>query len=360
MAVKYLKGRLYTSYVTWNARLEDRHPAPEFDEEHGTLSVATTITVPDTGHRHLAYYLIGLWKENPAEVPARVKVDGTQVERDEILEALDEVDLENEYVFCDVYTLEKVREGYLYAEFNDDSKPPQRAVALDLTQTKTPARRFVYALIDRCPIFSREEIETRGNTIGSKSRKLTTNSTLEGAVRPFETRLIKLEDTPDYDDLIEFTCSFYEAWADIYTAFEPESSRDARHGLREETFAVSNIMFHPMFRIVFELWGSYRKEEVDWRSDPKWREVVAKIGGKISIEDPDDPGTEITVKVMARDTKDGPGNPNWRGRILIRKFNQDGSPAGWSLSNTRQTRDAAYSYLREVAGLTNNSEKSVV
>ena len=45
-------------------------------------------------------------------------------------------------------------------------------------------------------IFSRDGVETRGNTIGSKSRKLTTNSTLEGSVRPMQKQLAALEKDP--------------------------------------------------------------------------------------------------------------------------------------------------------------------
>ena len=43
-------------------------------------------------------------------------------------------------------------------------------------------------------------------------------------------------------------------------------------------------------------------------------------------------------------------NPDWQGRILVKKFNQDGTLEKWVLSNTRQTRDAAYHYLVNRAG----------
>ena len=357
MAVKYLLGELYTSYITWNARKEERYPDPKFEENNGTgtLVIETTITVPDTGHRHLAYYLLGYWKDNPSEVPSQVMVNRKPVDRETILEKLDDLDLENEYVYVDVYTLDPVKEGYLYDEFNADAKPPHRAVAIDLNPQKTPARRFVYGLIDGCKIFSRKEVETRGNTIGSKSRKLTTNSTLEGAVRPFEKRLAEFEGTPAYDDLLDFTCAYYEEWAKIYKEFLPNAGKDARHDLRKKSFALSNIMFHPMFRLIFGLWDEYHDNGKDWHGDKKWKDVVAKIGGEVTTTDPDDPKKKITVKVMARDFEDSDGNkskgnPEWRGKILIKKLNQDDS-VSWSLSSTRQTRDSAYNYLRQVAEL---------
>ena len=62
---------------------------------------------------------------------------------------------------------------------------------------------------------------------------------------------------------------------------------------------------------------------------------------------------------MARDyegdkEKDIPpieGNPDWQGKILIRTFDSNGKPTGWSFSSTRQTRDAAFHYLVEKSGV---------
>jgi hypothetical protein len=44
-------------------------------------------------------------------------------------------------------------------------------------------------------------------------------------------------------------------------------------------------------------------------------------------------------------------NPAWDGKILIRTFNQDGTPKDWSLSSTSQTRAADNHHLRDKAGL---------
>jgi hypothetical protein len=344
MAVKYLQGRLYTSHVTWNARKEPGYPDPEYDEGRGTLAIETVITVPDTGHRHLAYYLIGLWKKNPEEIPTQVMVDGTPVSGEQIAEELENLDLKDEFVFCDVYTLTAKQEGLLYDEFNSDVKPPARAVAIDLNPHKTPARRFIYKLMDSCSIFGRNEVETRGNTIGSKSKKLTTNSTLEGAVRGFQKKIQKLEETKlKYDDLIDFTCSFFQEWARVYEEFLPGAKGEDRHALRKTSFALSNIMFHPLFRLIIEMWEDYEKRGVDWRGDKQWKDVVAAITGAITVKDPDT-GKQLKVDVMSRD------NPEWQGTILTKQLNQDGTLV-WSISNTRQTRDEAYNYLRSVAGI---------
>jgi hypothetical protein len=58
---------------------------------------------------------------------------------------------------------------------------------------------------------------------------------------------------------------------------------------------------------------------------------------------------------MARDEYDDKsnlvrvGNPEWYGKILVQQFHANGKSKGWSLSSTRQTRDAALHYLVKVA-----------
>jgi hypothetical protein len=304
------------------------------------LEIYTELTIPDSGHRHRAYYLLGRWRDHPEEIPRSVDVDGTPVTRDEIKSWLDAVDLhdfEKHCVYAQIFNLDPEKEGWLYAEFNEDAKPPSRAVALDLNQQKTPTRRFVYRLIDTCPIFGREEVETRSTTIGSKSRKLTTNATMEAAIRPFQARLAQLEKKQgEYDDLVEFFCAFYTEWSNHFPAFKPGGLVEDRQGLREESFAVSNIMFFPMFQIAFEFWEGYRKDGTDWRREKGWKTALGKLAGQDS---------ETGEQIMAR------SNPAWHGKIMIRTFNQDGTPKDWSLSSTRQTRQAAYHYLREKAGM---------
>src|SRR5205809_1120803 len=89
MAVKYLQGRLYTSHVTWNVRDVRGAGEPSYDEKQRKLKLDDVdITVPDTAHRHLAYYYLGLWKAEPQEIPTVVEVDYKLVERKKIVEML--------------------------------------------------------------------------------------------------------------------------------------------------------------------------------------------------------------------------------------------------------------------------------
>jgi hypothetical protein len=350
MAVKYLKAAtgdsktvLFSSNITWNARQEVDVPAPKFDPGTKTLSISTAITVPDTGHRHMAYYLIGYWKEHSNEVPAKVVVNDEAVSNEEILAMLKKVDLndeKNHSIYVDIYCLSNEKEGWLYDEFNSDSKPPSRAIALDLNKAKTPSRRFMWALVAASPIFSDSEIETRSNTIAAQSRKLTTTSTLETAIKPFVKELLELEQekaagkSKAYDDVIAFFGEFYAEWATHFPGFLPGATFDQRKVLREETFAASNIMFFPMFRLAFDTWLDHRQKKVDWRKSTGWKTGLAKLAGTKEVK-------KKKVAIMSRE------NPDWQGKILIEGYSKNGEKT-WSLSSTRQTREAAYNYLKEM------------
>ena len=348
MAVKYLRGELFTSLITWNARYVDGYPEPEFNETTSTLTIYTTITVPDTAHRHRAYYLLVLWKHDPSQIPDEVVInEGTVVDRGEILKALEEFDPDNEAVFCDIYNLTAEQEGTLYDEFNTDAKVPSGATAIDLNRNKTPSRRFITRLMEGTRIFGRDEVETRSNTIGSKSRKLTTNATMDAAARNMAGNpraLSELEADPErYEDLVQFVSAFFEQWAHHYPEYFPETSADDRHKLRKASYALSNVMMHPLFRLAYDLWRDYYDNDEDWRLDENWKDILAKLGGTRVVTDDD--GSEVTVPVMSR------SNPEWRKSIVGPRYNRDGEVVDWMISSTRQTREAAYMYLRQVADL---------
>ncbi len=360
IAVKYLLGSsnrriggaikaLYSADLTWNARRDEDRPAPTYDEDTRELSVRSMITVPDSAHRHRAYYLLGRWLAHPSDVPARVDVDGTGVPRSDILDLLDQVDLSDESVhstFVTIYNLDAEREGYLYDEFNSDAKPPAGAKAIALNPEKTPSRRFVQRLMLTSSVFEAPEIETERNSIGSKSRKLTTNATLVAAADQQKKLLEKLEldgQEHRYDDLVDFVAEFFEEWASHFPAFLPGQSADFRHRFRSESYALSNIMFHPLFEFAFEIWSKHDAAGSNWRANDGWRDAIARIAGTTNERD-DETGEHVETDVMSK------LNPAWRGRIQVKTLNKDGT-VGWSLSSTRQTRIAAYDYLARIAGI---------
>jgi hypothetical protein len=255
-------------------------------------------------------------------------------------------------------------EGQLFDEYNVEGKKPSTSASIDMYTTKTSSRRFVAALMAKCPIFGSSEVETRSNTIGKLSRKLTTIATLDVAIKPFSKRLKELEaNKHQYADLVEFFCTFYSEWASHFPAFLPTASGNTRTHLRKTSFALSNIMFFPMFRLAFQLWDRYTANNDDWRAETDWRDGLARLAGNVTVEvkGPDGKLVKTDVPVMARDSVDPyqVGNPAWRDIILVQQFNAKGESIGWSLSSTRQTRDAAYHYLIRVSGLPLASRQAV-
>jgi hypothetical protein len=210
-------------------------------------------------------------------------------------------------------------------------------------------------LMETSALFNPIEIETRGNTIGSKSRKLTTNATIEAAVRNMckPSELAALEkDTEAYGDAIDFMGAFFEEWAHHFPAFLPNKSAEERNKLRADSYALSNLMFHPLFKLAYDLWRNYYDNDEDWRLESGWKDALAKLGGSVTTKDPDrnDGDNEVTVPIMSRD------NPDWRGKIAVPRFDQNGVRTGFIVSSTRQTREAAYAYLRQQAGLGGGKE----
>ncbi|WP_158622343.1 DNA sulfur modification protein DndB [Corallococcus sp. CA047B] len=341
IAVKYLQEDLFSDSIVWNARIEDGFSEPEWDNETKELRIHTSITIPDSAHRHLAYYLLDTWANNPVSVPD-VTVNDRIVAADEIRKRLKGFDPDSASVFVHIYHVTAKWEGWLYDQLNFDQKAPQRAVGIALNPTKTPARRFVDTLMRSSPVFSDTEVETRANNIGTDSRKLTTNSTLVGAVESFKPFLVQLEDeeekTGAYTDFVEFVGALFEEYSAHVPAVQPNATAQTRNESRKNSFEISNIMFHPLLRLAKELWGAYRRDQVDWRIATEWKDGVARIAGAKTINGQ-------VYKVMSRE------NPEWIGKILIEQYDSNGKKLAPSLSNTRQTRQAALDYLVDIAGI---------
>jgi hypothetical protein len=65
MAVKYLQGSSTARTSRGTCATNDDEGHDPYDEEQRTLEITGEITVPDTGHRHLAYFTLGLWSTTP-------------------------------------------------------------------------------------------------------------------------------------------------------------------------------------------------------------------------------------------------------------------------------------------------------
>jgi hypothetical protein len=371
MAAKYLMGlddstagspehrELFNPDIIWNARLEDGK-VPEYNAAKRTLTAHTTITIPDSAHRHFMYYRLNQWKLDPDAIPDEVEIspDGRTIDGlrlQQLLQKFDPNDDDHSSVFVTIFNVTREYEGRLFDEYNVEGKKPTAGAAIDMFPEKTAPRRFITDLMKRCEIFDRDEIEMRASSIAKASRKITTSATLDAAAKQFQKDLLRIQkDKKKYDDLLEFFSHFYTEWANHYPAFEPTASGKLRTQLREQSFAMSNIMFFPMFRLAHDLWQKYTKAGIDWRSEKEWKDALAKLAGKVTVTTGDN--RQLTVLLMARDYDDEeglhvPGNPDWQGKILLQQFDQSGKPTGWSLSSTRQSREAAYHYLVKHSGV---------
>ena len=247
MAAKYVMGmfdkpdrEFYNPDIIWNARKDDNAGEVEYSQNKRTLTVHSTITIPDSAHRHYCYYLLYQWQHQPESIPVEVVVadDGTTVDGDEIreyLENFDPFDEEKATTFVEIFNVPADHEGRLFDEYNVEGKRPTPGAAIDMFSDKTASRRFVDALMKMCPIFDRSEIEMRSSTIAAASRKITTVSTLDVAIKPYQKDLLALEkNKPVYDDLIAFFSQFYAEWAKHYQEYQPTAFRQGPPGPARE------------------------------------------------------------------------------------------------------------------------------
>lgn len=142
--------------------------------------------------------------------------------------------------------------------------------------------------------------------------------------------------TGGLDDLVSFVGAFFEEYGKHFAPVNPGASADARNTLRKDSFAISNVTFHALIWLAKDFWSAYRRQKKDWRKSKEWRDAIAKMAGKDSA---------TGKPVMSRD------NPAWLGKILIETYGPSGV-TGHKISNTRDTRQAAYDYLVKVAGAT--------
>lgn len=369
MAAKYLLGlqdhkhrEFYNPDVMWNARLDPEFEELVYNAAKRTLTAHGVFTIPDSAHRHFADFLLYKWWKDPDSIPDEVVIaeDGESIDGGELqkwIKNFDPFDEEKSSTFVTIFNVPADHEGRLFDEYNVEGKKPSTSASIDMYSEKTASRRFVAALMKKCPIFDRAEIEMRRNTIGKASRKITTVATLDTAIKPFSKKLLEFENNKAlHDDLVDFYSHFYTEWAVHVPEFQPTASGKARQELRKTSYAMSNILFFPMFRLAFELWEKYTKAGADWHSETEWKDALAKLAGDVTTKD--ETGKKVTIPVMARESDESDGNPDWQGKILIQQFDPNGKPKGWSLSSTRQTRDAAYHYLVQVSGVALPTKKT--
>lgn len=346
MACKFLMGIFFNVELVWNART-DHHlfELPKYFADKRQLSLDSLLTIPDTGHRHQAYYLLVDWYYNPHKIPKSVTVNESPISKEEISELYDKVDFDPEKYSASitVFCLPTAIEGKIFNERNRNPVKPTNGIQIALDPQSTPVRRFLYKLMNNCPIISEKELEMRRSNIGNKSRKLVPVSALESALKPLKKKLFSLEKDPQLHlQLVQFTSEFIKEWASYYPEMQPGAPGEKRQHFRETSFAFSNIIIFPLFEISFNLWSLYNEYSINWRSDPNWKTLLAKLHGTVEVIQKD--GKKAKVPVMSRE------NPQWQGVIIARTMDKKGNEK-WTLQNNRITQKSAFQYLSQTGGL---------
>ncbi|NOU99491.1 DNA sulfur modification protein DndB [Paenibacillus planticolens] len=336
MTVQYLRNQLYWSDLIWNARVDEDLPTSlEYDENLRTLRIYSTITMPDSAHRHRAYYRIFEWCKEPEKIPSKVELTqiGVTITRSEIESLLQTFD-PNKAESVTVHHLNPEKEGELFRQLNNTTKKANPAQVIRVNPDMNAVTRTINRLYSQCEVFNRLEIEETRTTIHSKSRKLVPNSTLQEAIKQYAKLLADLEthEPGAYQDLLDCITDFFKRLSQFYPEMKPGADRETRwHSRKMESFIIENVMFHALFKIVFETWKAFNNRSQSWKNDPLFIRIVNGLSKNIRLPD------HSFVNIMSR------RNPNWVGRIV----NHQGR-----ISNNRPSQAAAFDYLSDEIGLT--------
>ncbi len=361
IAAKYLLGlsdapiegntRLFNTDIVWNARSGEGYDKPNYNEEDGSVTVYSNITIPDSGHRHYAYYLMMKWwiahKEGKdTKIPRKITLakghDILGVEVEDLLDKFDPSNFEEHSVLVKIYNLHASDEGKFFDELNMEAKKVSTAAAIRNNPESSPATKFATALKDRSTVLSEEQIEMNYNTVSKTSDKLISIAAMVAAAAPFAKELQETQrkSPKGYNDLIDFFCAYYEEWSIHYPVFAPEASLEERQLARDTSYATTNIMVYPMFKLAFEMWDHYHKRGLDWREENGWKDALESWSNDIEEYDPFT-GEDVRASVMSKD------NAGWKGKIVMRKIK--GDEIIYTLNSTSSTRKAAEEYLRSIA-----------
>lgn len=349
MAVEKLRNTFYIFNLVWNARPDPRVPPPQFNKKEGTLSIYGSLTIPDSAHRHYSLFLINKWKNDPHSIPNKgVKVKGVTVSKKEIIDLVHAFNLEHK-VKVHLLTLDAEEEGKLFYQWNQGNTKANASRAANVNRDADPRTRFVFSLLQKSNVLTEHEIELNSTSLGGNSSKLVPVSTLISACDKHMEELANYEkEIGIYKNLIQFFVAFLDELSVQYPALKPNASVESRKMLREQNFILSNVMFHPLFKIAFEFFGKYHENRKKWQTDDAWKKFLSHVAqAENELE------TGEVVKAMSRK------NPFWEGTIGKSVVKSDGT-LSWHFNNKWSAKDEAYRYLCEIGGMATISKSKIV
>jgi DNA-sulfur modification-associated len=274
MAVRWLYKDMTNRDLEWNLRKSPLDQPPQFKDYK--LHVFSPATIPDSGHRHRAIYTLVRWKLEPKLIPDEVIVDHKPITKAEILKRLESYDLKTTMVTVKIHNVAPKTEGKIFYQANNLTRPAEFGAGHDIYPGQTPESRFVQSLMKRSPVLAEEQIERRSSRIAGTSRKATTLSTLIGAASSMMPRLASLEDEKTkYNNLVDFYVAFFDEYANLFSEWQPNTPADERWESRCRSYAIHNIMVHPLFSLAWDFWQEMERKHVDWREAKNWKDALA-------------------------------------------------------------------------------------
>lgn len=333
IAIAFLKGELMNVDIIWNARAQQDTPDVFYNQDTRELSISGVITIPDSAHRHKAYYTIFKWKNDPESIPTKISISAsgqtiTQQQINQLLLNFDPLSRR----FLTVYNVVAQEESRIFGQANMHTKKANPSQSARVQNDISPEARLLHKIMTTTHIFQHPEIECNKTTIHKNSRKLVPNSTLLNALKPFRKRIQEYEKKPALlNDLTNFIDNFYIQLSQHYKEISPDATTFERHDSRKESLIISNIMFIVLFKIAIELWEAYHSSGIPWQDNPFLIQLINSFSTNVSNVD-----SSIKINLMSK------SNPAWIGKIINDKH---------QITNNRLSQQSAYAYLKDVCSL---------
>jgi len=267
------------------------------------------IYLPDSHHRHQALLKsYRIWAEAPEDYPAYQPTRQLQVE---------------------LYFLDRDDEGEFFYQKNELTKDTAKSKAIDIVQSDSLAI-LTRLIVDKSPSL-RGNVNRVTDRLTSSNPQVITLSTLRQMVQIFvgdshvsEKEMERLSDT---------FANFYEMLAEVRSELKHLDVVDRRK-VRNDLLVDSAVMMYGYVGLLIE----YKSALSDSR-DEDWRERL----------------TALTAAETYMSVSEEDGAFDWRGDFFSKKnplwrslgVLQPTKGGGLAVSNTRQTRDACVSALRD-------------
>jgi hypothetical protein len=272
-------------------------------------------TRPDSNHRHHAIVRFHLKYRDWVTKTQSLDFNGYQPER---------------HYAITIYTDDFEGEAHRFFVYNFKGwkVSPSTAHFIE-SKTHNPMihSKLARVLMEKSAVLGNGNVELLSNTISKNSVKMLTFGTLTEALR---TAFPGVTET-DFDEVVDFLMAFLEKLKSVRPLEINTLSLAQRQKARREMFTDQATMFHAFFRVAAWLRDNHSSD---------WEECLERLNAKITVELVDSAGQRSEWKGDVFDRM----SPLW----LAHGVAQLSKKGEVRVSNTRQTRQAAYDVIKEV------------